>query len=62
MPDLLAQWFGGWVDAACEQWPDLAAVAVAYTKQRMESLAAKQLSAVTQHADLLAIPAAAAAR
>lgn len=58
-PELLAQWFAGWVAAACEQRADLTPAADAYTAQRLESLAAQQLSAVVQHADLLAIPATA---
>jgi hypothetical protein len=47
--DLMAEWFDGWVAAACEQEPALAGEAGAYRKRR--------LAAVTvDHADLLVLP------
>jgi hypothetical protein len=53
-PDLAAQWFAGWVDAACEQRPELADPAVAYRRRRLAELAAGRLEIVVEHDDLLA--------
>ena len=54
--DLTAEWFGGWVAAACEQEPALAAQAAAYRDQRLAQAAAGQLAVTVDHADLLALP------
>jgi hypothetical protein len=56
--DLAAQWFAGWVGAACEQRPELAADAEAegYTRRRLEQARDGQLSVTVEHADLLMLP------
>jgi hypothetical protein len=53
---LAAEWFMGWVDAACEQHPELSAVAPAYARRRLAEAAAGRLSVVVHHQDLLARP------
>jgi hypothetical protein len=52
--DLTSEWFTGWVDAACEQRPDLSAAAAEYAGRRRAELAAGRLAAVVGHHDLLA--------
>jgi hypothetical protein len=52
--DLAAEWFDGWVAAACEQRPDLADLAGPYATRRLAEAAAGRLGAVVQHVDLLA--------
>jgi hypothetical protein len=54
--DLTAEWFGGWVAAACEQEPALAAEAVAYQERRLAQAAAGELAVTVDHADLLVVP------
>jgi hypothetical protein len=54
--ELTAEWFSGWVGAACEQEPDLAAEADGYSRTRLAQAAAGQLEAKVDHADLLALP------
>jgi hypothetical protein len=54
---LAAEWFTGWVGAACEQQPGLAAEIDAYTGRRLAQAAAGQLAVTVGHADLLALPA-----
>ena len=54
--DLTVEWFGGWVDAACEQEPALAAEAGAYRDLRLAQAAAGQLTVSVDHADLLVLP------
>lgn len=53
---LMAEWFTGWVGAACEQQLGLAAECELYTRQRMAQLAAGQLAVDVVHADLLVLP------
>ena len=53
---LLAEWFGGWVAAACEQEPALAAEAGAYRDRRLAQAAAGELVVTVDHADLLVLP------
>ncbi len=53
---LAAEWFGGWVAAACEQEPALAAEAGDYRDRRMAQAAAGELAVTVDHADLLAVP------
>jgi hypothetical protein len=53
-PDLAAQWFTGWVDAACDERPELADPAVDYRHRRLAELAAGRLEIVVDHDDLLA--------
>jgi hypothetical protein len=54
--DLMAEWLGGWVAAACEQEPALAAQAAAYRDRRLAQAAAGQLAVTVDHADLLVLP------
>jgi hypothetical protein len=54
--DLSAEWFGGWVAAACEQEPALAAEAGAYRDRRLAQAAAGELAVTVDHADLLVLP------
>jgi hypothetical protein len=54
--DLTAEWFGGWVAAACEQEPALAAEAGAYRDRRLPLGAAGELVVTVDHADLLVLP------
>jgi hypothetical protein len=54
--DLAAEWFGGWVAAACEQEPALAAEAGAYRDRRLAQSAAGELDVIVDHADLLVLP------
>jgi len=54
--DLTAEWFDGWVAAACEQEPALAAGAGAYRERRLAEMAAGALEVTLDHADLLALP------
>ena len=54
---LAAEWFTGWVGAACEQQPELAAETDAYAHRRLAQAAAGQLAVTVGHADLLALPA-----
>lgn len=48
--DLIAEWFDGWVAAACEQRPDLADPVAQYRARRLTELT----NVVIHHADLLA--------
>ena len=54
--DLAVGWLGGWVAAACEQEPELAAGAGAYRDRRLAQAAAGELEVVVDHADLLVLP------
>ena len=54
--DLRAEWFEGWVAAACEQEPALAADAGAYRERRLAQAAAEELAVIVDHADLLVAP------
>jgi hypothetical protein len=54
--DLTAEWFRGWVAAACEQEPALAAEAGAYRDRRLAQAAAGALAVTVEHADLLVLP------
>lgn len=56
---LMAEWLRGWVGAACEQRPALAAAAAAYRHRRLAACEAGELRVVVQHRDLLALPRAA---
>jgi SAM-dependent methyltransferase len=51
---LTAEWFGGWLGAACEQRPELEAPAVAYARRRLAQAAAGELTVTVHHLDLLA--------
>ncbi|GAB3933804.1 methyltransferase domain-containing protein [Micromonospora vulcania] len=52
--ELAAEWFRGWLGAACEQRPDLAGPAQAYARRRLADAAAGRLAVVVEHRDLLA--------
>jgi hypothetical protein len=54
--DLSAEWFEGWVAAACEREPALAADARAYRDRRLAQAAAGELAVTVDHADLLVLP------
>jgi hypothetical protein len=54
--DLTAEWLRGWVAAACEQDPALAAEADAYRDRRLAQVAAGELTVTVDHADLLVLP------
>jgi trans-aconitate methyltransferase len=58
--ELTAEWFTGWVGAACEQQAELAVETEAYTRQRLAKARAGQLDVTVDHADLLALPSRAA--
>jgi trans-aconitate methyltransferase len=53
---LAARWFTGWLAAACEQRPELGAVALPYARRRLAEAAAGQLSVTVHHQDLLVRP------
>jgi SAM-dependent methyltransferase len=53
---LAAEWLAGWVDAACEQEPELAPEVVPYTRRRRAQTAAGELRVMVDHADLLISP------
>jgi hypothetical protein len=53
---LTATWLCGWVAAACEQDPALAAEAGAYRDRRLAQAAAGVLTVTVGHADLLVLP------
>lgn len=52
--DLTAEWFDGWLGAACEQRPELTGRTTAYGHRRLADAAAGRLGAMVQHNDLLA--------
>ena len=54
--ELTAEWLGGWVAAACEQEPALAAEAGTYRDRRLAQVAAGELAVTVDHADLLVLP------
>ncbi|HEY7259467.1 MAG TPA: class I SAM-dependent methyltransferase [Gaiellales bacterium] len=54
--DLTAEWLRGWVGAACEQEPGLAAPAEAYLCRRLAQARAGRLAVTVDHADLLVLP------
>jgi hypothetical protein len=55
--NLAAQWFTGWVGAACEEEVELTAEAELYTCRRLAQAAAGELAVTVDHADLLVSPA-----
>ena len=54
--DLAAEWFTGWVGAACEQEVELAEEAELYIRRRLAQAAAGELAVTVDHADLLVSP------
>jgi hypothetical protein len=51
-----AEWFTGWVGAACEQRPELTGAAAAYARRRLAEATAGRLSVTVHHHDLLPWP------
>jgi hypothetical protein len=54
---LAGEWLAGWVGAACEQEPGLAAATALYTRRRLADARASRLVVRVEHADLLTLPA-----
>jgi hypothetical protein len=54
--ELAAEWLTGWVDAACEQEPELAPEAELYRRRRLREAEAGVLAVTVGHADLLVLP------
>jgi hypothetical protein len=54
--DLAAEWFTGWIGAAREQQPELAAEADGYTRRRLARAKAGRLGVTVDHADVLVLP------
>jgi hypothetical protein len=54
--DLAAEWFTGWLDAACEQELELAADAELYARRRLAQAGAGELAVTVDHADLFVSP------
>ena len=54
--DLMAEWLDGWVVAACEQEPTLAAEPAPTGTGAWRRLAAGELAVTVDHADLLVLP------
>lgn len=54
--DLAAEWLTGWIDAACEQSPDLASDFGSYARRRLAEARAGELAVTVGHADLLVLP------
>lgn len=53
---LAAEWLAGWIGAACEQDPDLAADADLYARRHLREAEAGRLAVTVGHADLLVLP------
>jgi hypothetical protein len=54
--DLIAEWFSGWLWAACEQEPGLTAETNSYKRRRLTEATTGQLEVTVDHADLLVLP------
>lgn len=54
--DLAAEWFTGWMRAACEEEVELASDAGSYARRRLAETRAGQLAVTVGHADLLVLP------
>jgi SAM-dependent methyltransferase len=54
--ELAAEWFTGWVGAACEQEVELAAKVAPFTRRRLAQAAAGELRVTVDHTDLLISP------
>jgi trans-aconitate methyltransferase len=53
---LAHEWITGWIDAACEQEPELVPEADPFRRRRLNEAAAGALAATVGHADLLVLP------
>jgi hypothetical protein len=54
--NLAAEWFTGWIGAACEQSVELASETVSYARWRLAEARAGELAVTVGHADLLVLP------
>jgi hypothetical protein len=54
--ELAEEWLRGWIDAACDQRPELARPAGPYLRRRLDALAAGELRVAVGHVDVLALP------
>lgn len=54
--DLAVEWLTGWVEAACEQEPELVPDADAYLRRRVREAEAGALAVTVGHADVLVLP------
>jgi len=54
--DLAAEWFTGWIGAACEQSVELASETGSYARRRLAEARAGELAVTVGHADLLVLP------
>jgi hypothetical protein len=54
--DLAAEWFTGWIGAACDQSVDLDSEIGSYARRRLAEARAGQLAVTVDHADLLIVP------
>jgi len=54
--DLAIEWLSGWLDAACEQEPELVAVADLYRRRRVREAEVGALAVAVGHDDLLVLP------
>jgi hypothetical protein len=54
--DLAAEWFSGWVGAACEQEAELVGEREPYSRRRLEQASVGKLAVSVGHADLLVLP------
>jgi hypothetical protein len=54
--ELMTEWLGGWIAAAREQEPALAAEGGAYRDRRLAQAAAGELAVTVHHADVLVLP------
>lgn len=53
---LATAWFTGWLEAACEQCPELVEAARPYARRRLREVASGSLAITVEHLDLLALP------
>ena len=53
--ELAAEWFAGWISAACEQSVDLASDTGPYARRRLAEARAGKLAVTVGHADLLVL-------
>jgi hypothetical protein len=60
--NLAAEWFSGWVDAACERRTGLAAEIDGYARRSLTQATAGRLRVTVDHADVLVVPVSDAAR
>lgn len=53
---LAAEWFTGWLGAACEQQTELSIRSEPYARRRLKQASAGELEVIVGHADLLILP------